>query len=592
MQIENKNWKKWLEIGAVVLVFALGAFVRLTHLTSFPPGLYPDEAMNTTDGLKTAEAGGWKLFYENNQGREGLYINILGYLLFWFGPSSLFIVRLLPALIGTLTLPAVYLLGRRFSGRFGGFMALFFMAFSFWHLNFSRVGFRAISMVLLTAWAFYFLVEGFYRLVYQRKGSLKCLKNKKDCDKTGKIPFLTYLFFALGGVFLGLSLHTYIAVRISPLAVFVLCLAVLIFFSNFWKDVVKALAVTGFFAFLTAFPLLYDFFLNPLHFSGRSSNVSVMSAPNVPLELGKSVSLTLISFLFYGDQNLRHNYPALPILPPTIGFILFGGIIFGLLYFLKEFFKRFFRKKEFNEEKNNLKKWQATAFLFLVSWWFFLLLPSMLTREGLPHSLRSIGSVVPTFLILGMVAGYLARRTPVRIAFLFLAITHALLNVYVYFFIWGKNVYTYGAFEHRLSGIGAYLNDEAEKNSKYNLYVIANQDAVRTDANLPVSMEPIRFFSWNFRNKINYVLPENFDFSKIKLPAKVVLTLDDPKIIDQGKKVFPKALFVRVKVGQPREDDPISFQDKLLYFGQNRTEGIFHSDIQTNSYFTYLEIEK
>jgi len=389
---------------------------------------------------------------------------------------------------------------------------------------------------------------------------------------------------------LGLSLHTYIAVRVSPLVVFVLWAVVMMLFSNFIKDSLKMLLVTAIFGFITAFPMLYDFAVNPLHFSGRSSNVSVMSSPNVMLELGKSVSLTLASFVFYGDQNLRHNYPALPLLPPVIGFVLFGSIIFGLIYFFKEAFKRFFRKEKFDAEKNNHQKWQAVAWIFLIAWWFCLLLPSMLTREGLPHALRSIGSLVPTFLLLGMVAQYLARRKPVKIAFFFLVLTHALLNVYIYFFVWGKNIYTYGAFEHRLSGIGAYLNDEAKNNPSTNLYIIANQDAVKTDANLPVSMEPIRFFSWNYRDKIHYVLPTDFDFKNIALPAKVVFQLDDPNLVTQGRKVYPEAKFVRVKIGPKRVDDPVSFQDKLIYYGADRPEGIFHPEIQTNSYFTYLEI--
>jgi len=123
--MKNIKTKKWqvFEIAVVIMIFALGAYVRFTGLTCLPPGLYPDEAMNLSDGLKTAETGEWKLFYENNNGREGLYINIIGYLLHWFGPN-LWIVRFLPALIGALTLPAIYWLGLRVSGRFGGIMAL------------------------------------------------------------------------------------------------------------------------------------------------------------------------------------------------------------------------------------------------------------------------------------------------------------------------------------------------------------------------------------------------------------------------------------------------------------------------------------
>ncbi len=592
MQFKNKKWTWYLEIALIIAFLVLGTYVRMVHLTSLPPGLYPDEAMNTTDGLQTAEAGGWKLFYENNQGREGLYMNILGYLLHWFGSSSIWIVRFLPALIGTLTLPAVYWLGRRLVGRFGALISLGLISFSYWHINFSRVGFRAILMVLVTAWAFAFIAEGFYRLVYQRKGALKCTKDKKKCDETAKIPFGTYIFFAVGGLFLGLSLHTYIAVRISPAVLFALWITVPLFFSNFLKDILKALLVTGVFAFITAAPMLYDFVKNPEHFTGRSSAVSVMADPNPALALGKSVSLTLASFVFYGDQNWRHNYPALPLLPPVLGFVLFGSIIWGFIYFFKELIIKFWKKSENEKEKTNQRKWTAVSWFFIISWWGLLLLPVVLTREGLPHALRSIGALVPTFLLLGMVAQHLARHKSTKTAFLLLVLIHGLLNVYVYFFIWGKSALAYGAFEHRLSGIGAYLNDESREHPEINLYMIANQDALHTDANLPVSMEPIRFFSWNYRNKIHYVLPEDFKIKDIKLPAQIVMQLDDPTMLAKVREIFPQAKFVRVKVGPKRSDDPISVQDKMIYYGADRPEGFFHPDIQVESYFTFIEVEK
>jgi 4-amino-4-deoxy-L-arabinose transferase-like glycosyltransferase len=54
-------------------------------------------------------------------------------------------LRVVSALIGTLTLAAFYPLARRLLSTRESLLALFFLATSFWHVIFSRVGFRVIA---------------------------------------------------------------------------------------------------------------------------------------------------------------------------------------------------------------------------------------------------------------------------------------------------------------------------------------------------------------------------------------------------------------------------------------------------------------
>lgn len=562
-----KNKNKWffIEIAIVAVILALGAYIRFTGLTCLPPGLYPDEAMNTTDGLTTAEAGGWKLFYENNNGREGLYINILGYLLHWFG-NSLWVVRFFPALIGTLTLPAVYWLGRRVSGRFGGIMALGLTAFSYWHLNFSRIGFRALLMVFMLSWAFAFLVEGFWRLVNTKK-------------RTG-------LFFAISGMFFGLSLHTYIAVRIAPAAVGVLFLLALLFFTAFWKDILKNAFITVFFTALTAAPLVYDFILNPIHFTGRTSNVSVLNSPHLAEDLGKSIFLTLASFLAYGDQNWRHNYPWLPLVLPVWGIILFIGVGWGISRFIKEIGKKFAGKGAKDKKKN----WETVVWIFLIAWWGFLLLPSIMTNEGLPHALRSIGAIPPTFLLAGLIISKWAnlvgtqRAVFLRVIFSGLAILSAAISVYAYFFLWGRSPQAHDAFDFRTSGIGIYLRDTIPLSPKTNFYFITNQDSFRTDANLPVMVEPIRFYTWQLKDRLKYILPDEFQVEAIRRPARIFFIQHNARIIEEVFAVYPAAKLQTVKVGSGAErDDPAVFTSR-------DQECFLNTSIPVDYHFSYLEI--
>ncbi|MBM3256599.1 MAG: hypothetical protein FJZ04_04000, partial [Candidatus Moranbacteria bacterium] len=504
------------EVFLVAAILIAGVFIRFFGLTCLPPGLYPDEAMNTTDGLTTAEAGGWKLFYENNQGREGLYINILGYLLHWFG-NSLFVVRFLPALIGSLTLPAIYWIARRLTGRFGSLAALGLTAFSYWHLNFSRVGFRAILMVLLISWTSAFLIEGFYRFY----------KNIPPPSK--KSLFSTPIgFFAVGGLLLGLSFHTYIAVRIFPAAIITLWALALIFFSHHWKSLLKYALVTAIFAAVTAAPMALDFLNQPEHFTGRTGNVSVLKSPNMFFDLGKSIGLTMLSFLFYGDQNWRHNYPYLPLVLPIWGIALLAGVIGGIFLFLKTLLKKFSGKKIPSKVS-----WQVVGWCFLISWWIFLLLPSIMTNEGLPHALRSIGAIPPTFLLVGLALDRFIKTKKIKLVTVVLLILTFSINVFAYFFLWGKTEDAFSAFEYRLSGIGISLRETIISEQNKNFYIITNQDDFRTDVNLPVAVEPIRFYTWQFRDKIKFIVPEDFDITQIKKPAKIVFTQDQEEITRQ-----------------------------------------------------------
>lgn len=552
----------WIEIAIVTVILILGAYVRFACLTCLPAGIYPDEAMNTTDGLATAEAGEWELFYENNNGREGLYINILGYLLYWFG-NSLWIVRFLPALIGTLTLPAIYWLGRRVSGQYGAIMALGLTAFSYWHLNFSRVGFRALLMVFMLAWAFAFLVEGFWHLYKEKEKS--------------------WIFFAISGLFFGLSLHTYIAVRIAPAVVAAFFILMLLFFWERWREIIKYAFITIIFTFITAAPLIYDFVLNPIHFTGRTSNVSVLNSPDIVMDLAKSVSLTFASFLAFGDQNWRHNFPWIPIVLPIWGIILFIGVGWGIGAFIKQIGKRIVGKGL----KDKKRLWDLVVWVFLIVWWGLMLMPSIMTNEGLPHALRSIGAIPPTFILVGFIINKWSKTFKTKAIFALLMILSGIFSVYAYFFLWGQSHQAFGAFDFRTSGIGIYLRDTMPQDPKTNYYFITNQDSFLTDNKTTVMVEPIRFYTWQYRNRLNYYLPDDFDVNQIKLPAKIFMIQDRGEIIESIMKTYPDGQLKKVKIGgqiDDRSSDPI-------LFAPGNEECFLNSPVEMDAYFSFIEVK-
>ncbi len=99
----------------VILLTGAAAALRLAALDHLPPGLYRDEAYNGLDALSVL-AGQRPLFFTANNGREPLFIYLAAAAVAAWGrsPGAL---RLVLALAGTLTVPAIYWLGRELYGR-------------------------------------------------------------------------------------------------------------------------------------------------------------------------------------------------------------------------------------------------------------------------------------------------------------------------------------------------------------------------------------------------------------------------------------------------------------------------------------------
>jgi len=97
------------EIIILLIILAIAAFFRFFELADIPPGLYPDVAINGNDALDALKTGDFKVFYPENNGREGLFINLIALSFLIFGPSIL-AIKIVAAVIGILTVFGLYLL--------------------------------------------------------------------------------------------------------------------------------------------------------------------------------------------------------------------------------------------------------------------------------------------------------------------------------------------------------------------------------------------------------------------------------------------------------------------------------------------------
>jgi hypothetical protein len=369
------------------MVLLMAAALRLWELGRVPPGLSHDEVINglvardilsgdlaiyfteaTVQGASSVSTGGHEPLYQYVQAATvGLFgENWLG--LRW--PSFAF---------GLLGIAATYILVRRLFDPAVALLTITWLSVSFWPLFYARVGLRAILLPVTGALTTYFL----FRAI------------DPDSDLGARRPY--HLF---AGLFLGLSLYTYMAARFLPfiLAALIIYLSFVTRFSLPWTRLLLFFLTAA----LLAAPLLIWLVAHPAA-EGRISEV------REPLDrlLSGDPSLVwhnLISnlgfFVFEGDPWPHQGIPGRPVFADPASAVLFSvGVLVALWH------------------------WREPRYGFLLIWLIGALMPSILTSHAppdvvsdAPSSIRDVLGLVVTFVFpaLSLVeAGrWIRRRIP------------------------------------------------------------------------------------------------------------------------------------------------------------------------------------
>lgn len=250
--IRFNTWTLLL-IAATALIF----FFRFYQTASVPPEPFSDHAEKILDVYDVSQ-GQTRIFFPRNTGREAfqMYWTLLVAKLFGTGLSFLSL-KLGAAILGFLTLPFVYLLGKEIGGVRVGLFAFILTGIGYWPNVISRVGLRFPLYPLFAAATLLFLIRGLQT------------RNRND--------------FLLAGLFLGLGLHGYSPMRIVP---FVVVAAFVLYWlhpqsKGARKDLpiwLTLLALTSLFIFL---PLLRYWVEHPAEFGFRA--FSRLSGTEQPL---------------------------------------------------------------------------------------------------------------------------------------------------------------------------------------------------------------------------------------------------------------------------------------------------------------------
>jgi 4-amino-4-deoxy-L-arabinose transferase-like glycosyltransferase len=431
----------------LILIFIIAALFRFIYFTSVPPGLYPDEAMDGTNAQEILHTGVFKVFYPENNGREGLFINIQAILLSLIHQNQPWVLRLPSAVFGLLTVVGLYFLAKElFKSTAMGLLSSFFIAVNYWHITFSRISFRAIMAPFFLVWGLYLLLLSLHKAgVFADIQEEFKIQNSKFKITIQNLKFIIPAI--LGGIIYGLGFYSYIAYRVTPLIV----LIVLVYFfmkskkqnwiKNFWV-ITTAFLLT---AFLAALPLGVYFLKNPADFFGRTSELSVFKTASPALALTTNILKTAGMFTVAGDYNWRHNYAGQPELLAIVGVIFLIGLALGIV--------RLF-KKDF-------------SFAVIFGWIFAAGLPVVISNEGIPHALRSI-LLIPPVIMLAAYGGIVFYRWTKQVlgiangrlftsALLILALVG--VETYMVFFgLWAKNPHTADAFSSDYAEIGREIN--------------------------------------------------------------------------------------------------------------------------------------
>ena len=491
--IKHRNWEPW--VIAIILVVAF--VFRFQHIATAPPGLYPDEAMNGNNALEAIATGDYKVFYPDNNGREGLFMNIQAQSIKLFSNTP-WALRIVSALFGLLTVLGLYKLAKLlFNWEIAAF-ASFFMAISTWHVIFSRIGFRAIMAPFFLVWGFYFFWKG--------------LRSSRMWD------------FAISGIFWGLGFYSYISFRVMPLA---LLFALWAYWYSVKKDfshekyehtkiqLIRGFAMLMVVAILVVLPLGIYFYTHSGDLIGRTGQLSIFSSENPIASFAINVGKTFGSFNVIGDYNWRHNISGAPLLFWPIG-----------LFFVIGFFRSLHKLVKTRRTHGHYSSVQV----MLLSWFFIGLLPVVLSNEGIPHALRAIVIIPPVMIFAGEGLWWLydfikkERRDFVAGFAVIIFLFALMLNSYhAYFTTWAKNPEVANAFSSSYVELGNKLNTLPNNEKKY-VVVNAGGELVR---GIPMSAQTVMYITdtWTPEKQkaknLYYLTEEQYNAGKYDRKASI-----------------------------------------------------------------------
>lgn len=352
---------------AVVTITAIAVFLRYYQIGQVPPGFNSDEAVGAVGALETLR-GGPQLHYagQGGGGSLGFYIAAIGFAI--FGPSVA-AIRGTAAFAGVIGVIATYFATREMFRsskesvpyyRLLAALAALGLAVSLWHTRSSRVAFAAVGVPFLQVPGNYFLWRGLHtgrRLHFVVSGVL--LASLMYIYLSGSFAPFVYLSF-----FLLQWLVSAIQTRLKHLDS--TSVSAPLFKRHLWNLVICAGV-----AFVLFLPMLYLYLTAPDVATSRAQQ-ALFTNPLINQgdpwgTLWRSVGGNLAAFGL--STSWLRGYPPANLIMPVPASLLF---LMGLAI--------------------SLRRVGQPPYLFVLLYWGIMLMPSILSPDSIPHTLRAVGA--------------------------------------------------------------------------------------------------------------------------------------------------------------------------------------------------------
>lgn len=305
-------WTRREMLALVALTLAALA-LRVTMLATIPQNFGGDEGEMGMEARSVLEGRITNPFSTGWLSHPTLWFFLQALSLTMFG-NEVFGLRMLSALIGTLTIPMLYLLARSLFERNVAFGAAALLAAYHLHIHFSRLGVNNIADPFLALAAFTAFFYGVRRLS----------------------PFA----FGLTGVVCGIAQHFYMGSRLTPLLIAALVVHLALCDQQRFRAIAPRLPLilAGF--GLGFGPLIAHFIARPSAFTARLAMVGVVQSGWLEQKLAEGVPLSTIiidqmrqsfgAYTFIPDRAAWYD-PGIALLDPVSSVLLTLGVALALV---------------------------------------------------------------------------------------------------------------------------------------------------------------------------------------------------------------------------------------------------------------------
>ncbi|MCC7288875.1 glycosyltransferase family 39 protein [bacterium] len=431
--------KRYLPGTMLAGIIVVAVFMRFYRIVDLPPALHPNEAAYGNAALELLLNK--KISFGSSVGGFSTVFVALEALALTFMKTSVWALRVVPAILSVLTVLFTYLVARSWYGRRVGLIAAGVLAVNPWAITVGRDALAAGAapfFVVLSLWL-----------------ATKAYRSR------------SWAWSGLLALSLALATYNYIGTALLIPALGLVLVITLIFARRRLPSIAKLGVAVAILVFLLA-PSIYLAVKNSNTVTNNITSSTILSRSNNVDKLklvGSNALDTFLMFNLKGDENYRHNLGGLPLLNTFIGIMFLLGLLFV-----------FTRPKRLTN---------LTVIISFVA----LLLPAILTSGDVPNALRSAGALPLIMILVGVGVNYLLRRWyatfPVNniarsvglVLVLILLTLTAFQGYKQYFVAWAQDPKTYTSYDEPLTEMAKFLNAEsgARGLSAENTYVVVSE---------------------------------------------------------------------------------------------------------------------